>query len=99
MEIKFRGQYTKKQYFKGMALAAKQPRSQLIKRIVYFLVFATIYAVLIYHTLQQEGIESFEIARALKHLVIVGTLGYAIFRPAINTYTTASRLCRLTGSR
>lgn len=92
MNIKFRGQYEKKQYFKGMALAAKQPMSKTLGRVALFLGFTAIYVVLVYHTLGQEEISTHELGRAIRHLLTVGILGYAIFRPAINTYSTANKL-------
>ena len=94
MDIKFKGNYDKKEYFQPIYLAGKPTRRSTLWRVILFVAFTGIYIALVIHVLQDSDPSAHDQFRLIRHFFTILLLAYFIFLPYIRIYTTASRLWR-----
>ena len=92
MELEFAGQHDKATYFMAIRWIYKPSRRDMIIRISAFVVFAVLYAVLVFTTFKKEGASTFEFSRLIRHLLTLFILAYVLFQPYLKSFLTASRL-------
>jgi hypothetical protein len=91
MEIEYSGYYKKDIYFRAIRWIYQPSKKSLIIRIAAFVIFAVLYAAVIYLAFQ-ENTSSFELAKIARHLFTFLLLAYILLQPYISSYRRASQL-------
>ena len=92
MDIEFKGQYEKQQYFKAISLAGRPSKRGLILRVLIFAGFTGVFIWLVVTTVLDIGSSGLDIPRVFRHMITALILAYFIFRPYVNIYLTANKL-------